>query len=331
MSYFISAPPRIGRSQGASIFWGLISVCFAAGACYYYWENSKNEQRADQWQDQVRVLQEANDSLEGEKSHLQAGMADQENQIKAREDLVQEKEAELANEEMRVEGLGRQSATLAAQNQAQVAMVKKFNDTIRKLGGATPPDVVERGGRPVLRVPNAQLFAPNDATLTPEGKALLAQLSQAIVGQMDTFELRVVCYTSSDAELPPGGGAKKDPNDPTAHAPAWYLTSARAAEISRYFRDQTQLPFLNVLVTGRGDAEPIAANAGSEAVKNRRVEITVTPLPVQFHAPDQDKSAGAPTAAATTATAASSSASSSSTGTATEKKKDKKPDKNTSH
>ena len=292
MSHFINAPPRIGRSQGASIFWGLISVCFAAGACYYYWKNTENERYADQWHDQVLQLQEANDSLQAEKAHLQANMAEEENQIKAREDLVQEKETELAAEELRVEGLGRQAATNAAQNQAQVAMVKKFNDVIRRVGGATPPDVVERAGRPVLRVPNTQLFAPGDATLTPDGKALLNQISQAIVGQMDTFELRVVCYTDTDAEAAPDA-TKKDSSDPEAHAASWALTATRAAALARYFRDQTQLPFLNVVVSGRGDAEPIAPNAGSGSAHNRRVEITVSPLPVPFHAPDADKGAAA--------------------------------------
>jgi outer membrane protein OmpA-like peptidoglycan-associated protein len=293
MAYFISTPPRIGRSQGASIFWGLISVCFAAGACFYFWKNTENERYADQWHDQVLQLQEANDALQAEKTHLQASMAEAESQTKAREDLVQEKETELATEEMRIEGLGRQSATIAAQNQAQVAMVKKFNDAIRKLGGATPPDVVERAGRPVLRLPNAELFAPGGTALLPEGKALLNQLAQAIVGQMDTFELRVVCYTDTDAEAAPGA-AKKEANDPQAHAASWDLTAARAAALSRYFRDQTALPFLNVIVTARGDAEPIAANAGGESARNRRVEITVSPLPVPFHAPDADKSAVAP-------------------------------------
>jgi flagellar motor protein MotB len=319
VSYFINAPPRIGRSQGASIFWGLISVCFAAGACYYFWKNTENKRDADQWHDQVLQLQDANDSLQAEKAHLQASMADEENQIKAREDLVQEKETELATEELRVEGLGRQTATIAAQNQAQVAMVKKFNDVIRKLGGATPPDVVERAGRPVLRVPNTQFFAAGDATLTPEGKALLGQIGQAIVGQMDTFELRVVCYTDTDAESAPGG-AKKDSSDPQAHAASWDLTAARATALSRYFRDQTQLPFLNVIVTGRGDSEPIAPNAGNESAHNRRVEITVTPLPVPFHAPDADNSATPAANPAATSTAP-----------VTPARKDKKPEKAPAH
>ncbi len=286
MGYFIDTPPRIGRSQGVTIFWGLISVCFAAGACYFFWKNNENEQRAEKWQDQMMQLQDRVDSLQAEKAHLQDGLVEQETQVKAHEDLVQEKETELASEELQVEGMGRQNATISAQNQAQVAMVKKFNDVIKKLGGATPPDVVERSGRPVLRLPNAQLFAQGDATLTPDGKALLNQIAQEIGGQMDTFELRVVCYSDTGGEAAPDA-PKKDAD--SSHAAAWDLTAARATALSHFFRDETQLPFLNVTVSARGDAEPIAANTGEERVKNRRVEITVTPLPVPFHAPDPNK------------------------------------------
>ncbi len=217
MAYFITTPSRtrIGRSQGATIFWGLISVCFAAGACFYYYKSTENQKLAERWQDQTLQMQDRLDALQAQKDHLQAGMVEQENQVKAREELVQEKETELATEEMRVEGVGRQNATIAAQNQAQVGMVKKFNEVIRKLDGGTPPDVVERSGRPVLRVPNAQLFAAGDSALTSDGKTLLTQIAQAIVGPMDTFELRVVCYTDLDAEGAPGT-SKKDGDD--AHA-----------------------------------------------------------------------------------------------------------------
>jgi flagellar motor protein MotB len=295
VGYFIDAPPRIGRSQGATLFWGLISLCFAAGACYFFWKNNENERRADKWQYQSTQLQDQIENLQGEKAHLQDGLAGQETQVKAHEELVEEKETELAAEELRVEGIGRQNATIAAQNQAQVAMVRKFNDAIKKLGGATPADVVERSGRPVLRVPNAELFAQGDAALTPDGKALLNQIVQAIGGQMDTFELRVVCYTDTGGEAAPDA-PKKDAD--AAHAAAWDLTAARATALSHFFRDETQLPFLNVTVSARGDAEPIAMNAGQERAKNRRVEIAVTPLPVPFHAPDADKAGDPPVAAA---------------------------------
>ena len=179
---------------------------------------------------------------------------------------------------------------------------------IRKLGKAGPTDVVERGGRPVLRVPNTALFAPGEATLKPEGKVLLNQITLAINDQLDNFELRVVSYTDTDAESDADSAPKKDTPDKTPadadpkphYATSWDLTAARAAILGRYYRDQTTLPFLNVLVVGRGDSEPIVPNAGDSHARNRRVEITITPMPVAFHpAPDADKANVAPTPAKT--------------------------------
>jgi len=286
VSYFISSP-RVGRSQGASIFWGLISVCFAAGACYYYWENHKNESNANKMRDQVLLLSEEAETLKSQKEHLQASKTEAESQLKTREDLVQEKETELAEEETRLEGMGRQSQAQSQQNLAQATMVKKFNDAIGKLGKELGTDVVNRGGRPVLRIPNADLFAPGDAALKPEGKALLTELAQAIGGEMDSFELRVVAYTDSDAEGATGNGQTKD-GDPSK-SPSWDLTAARASTLARFYRDQTSLLFRNVFVTPRGDSEPVVGNAEGDHTRNRRVEMTVCPLPVPYRPPDPDK------------------------------------------
>lgn len=292
---YLERSTRVGRSQGASIFWGLISVCFAAAACFYYWKNHENETTANVMRDQVLQLREENETLNSQKEHLQASKSEAEAQLKTREDLVQEKETQLAAEETRLDGLGHQSQYQSEQNQAQVAVVKKFNDAIHKLGKDNSTDVVERGGRPVLRVPNAALFAPGDATLTPDGKALLTQLTQALGGDLDNFELRVVSYTDTQAEALPTDGPKKDASSKSApptesekphYATSWDLTAARASTLARFYRDQTSLPFLNVLVIGRGDSEPIVPNAADGHARNRRVEITVTPLPVPFHAPD---------------------------------------------
>ncbi len=286
---------RVGRSQGASIFWGLVSVCFAAAACFYYLKNHDNERTADQMRDQVLQLREENESLNSQKEHLQASAGEAESQLKAREDLVQEKETELAAEETRLESLGQQSQIPSEQNQAQAAVVKKFNDFIHKLGKDGNPDVVERGGRPVLRLPNSQLFAPGDATLKPEGKALLRQLAQALSSQIDNCELRVVSYTDSDDEAQPVAGKKGDAPAKALYATSWDLTAARASAIARFFVVQSTLPFANVLVMGRGDSEPIISGAKDNPIRDRRVEITVTPLPVPFHSPDLDQAAAGKT------------------------------------
>jgi chemotaxis protein MotB len=290
---YLERGTRVGRSQGASIFWGLVSVCFAAAACFYYWKNHESETAASQWRDTALQYREDNETLNSQKDHLQASLGEEADSLKTREDLVQEKETELAAEETRLDGLGRQSQIPSEQNQSQAAAIKKFNDFIRKFGKDGNPDVVERGGRPVLRVPSSQLFAPGDATLKPDGKALLKQLAQAINGQIDSCELRVVSYTDSDGESGAAGGQKKDSSAAkTQYATSWDLTAARASAIARYFVVQTELPTANVLVMGRGDSEPIVTGAKDDHTRNCRVEITVTPLPPPFHAPDLDKTAG---------------------------------------
>jgi chemotaxis protein MotB len=271
---------RVGRSQGASIFWGIVSAFFAAAACFYFWKSQQNETSANVYRDQVMALQEQRDNLNSQKDKLQASVAETETQLKTREDLIQQKDTELAAEEAGLDEMGQQSQKQSQQNQAQAAMVKRFNDLIAKLGKNGPTDVVERGGRPVLRIPNGQLFAPGDAALQPAGKVLLAQIAQGVSGQIDAFELRVTTYTDSAAEVVP--------SDPTAKPKVspWDLTAARATTLARFFRDQSPLPFLNVLVMGRGDSEPISSN---NTVRNRRVEIAIAPLPAAFHAPDPDK------------------------------------------
>ena len=278
--------------------WGLVSVCFAAGACFYYFKSHENEVAANVMRDQLMQAQERNQALSSERDHLQASKVESENQLKTREDLVAEKEAQLAQEEAQLESISQQSAAQSQQNLMQAPMVRRFNDVIRKLGKSTAADVVERGGRPVLRVPNGELFGPADATLKPEGKALLSQLTAAINGSIDNFELRVVTYTDTDIEsdATPKTDAAPDakPSDAAAkprYATSWDLTAARATTLGRYYRDQTPLPFKNVLVLGRGDSEPIAPNTGADHARNRRVEITVTPLPVAYHAPEPEKPA----------------------------------------
>jgi flagellar motor protein MotB len=152
-------------------------------------------------------------------------------------------------------------------------MFKKFGDTARKLVKDDTSDVITRGGRPVLRLANAVLFAPGDATLKPEAKPLLGQIAQTLSGQADDYELRLECFTDTEAEIPKPA-AKGDPR----YATSWDLTSARASVIARYFRDQTTLPFQNVLVIARGDSEPIVTGAKESHARNRRVEITLAPV-----------------------------------------------------
>ncbi len=284
----------MGRSQGVLIFWGMVSAVFAALFCYYFLKNHENEAAADRYRNDVMVLQEERDTLNAEKDKLQAGISEREADAKTHEDFLAEKEATLAAEESRLSALAQQ-----APNPAQAATVKKFGDATRKLATDENSDVVTRGGHPVLRVSNTAFFAPGTATLKPEGKVALTQIAQALNGQTSQFELQIETFTDTEAEAQPAATATTPAKSSTLNA--WELTAARAVAISRFFHDQNLVPFPNVLVIARGDSEPIVTKVKADHARNRRLEITLLPLPPAF--PGTDASV-TPTHAATDTTAA---------------------------
>ncbi len=285
-----------------------MSLFFTAAACYYFWKNHENETSANVLRDQVLTLQEDRDSLSSQRDKLQASISETETQLKTREDLIEEKETKLAEEETQAEAIAQQAQASTLQHEAEAAVIKKFNDTVRKLA-KDDTDVVVRNGRPVLRVPDSMLFAFGGTTLKPEGKTLLAQITQPISGQMGNFELRIATFTDSaesagvDGTTPTPVNLKPDPavktppdsKPPLAPPPdrtPWDLTGARAAAIEKYFHDDATLPFPNVIVLARGDFDPIVDSGADGHARNRRTEITIAPMPAPFQAPD----AGAATA-----------------------------------
>ncbi len=285
---YLDSSRRLGRSQGAVIFWGLVSVFFATAFCYYYLKNRENESSADNYRDQVMTLQEQRETLNSQKDKLQASINETENELKTREEFLQEKETKLAEEESQIDAEGAPGQMLSEQTAAQAAVVKKFNDAVRKLA-KNDTDVVERGGRPVLRVPDSVFFAFGEAGLRPEGKALLKEIGDALKGQLNNFELRIDAFTDSDGEgfSPAGAGSIQFNLDPNAGArphlaAEWALTGMRSAAIARFLHDDTPLPFQSVLVVPRADFQPIVPSGKEAHARNRRIEITIAPAPPTF-------------------------------------------------
>ncbi len=310
MAYLVKAP-RVGRSQGAVIFWGLVSAFFASAFCYYYLENRNNEEKNRTLVDQVQNLQDERDSLNSDRQKMEAAASDTEKQLREREEFLQDKETKLAQEESDIEALGTQTQSQSQQSAAQAAGVKKFDDTVRKLVARVPDaDVVVRGGRPVLRLPSSLFFDAGAAQLKPDGKTVLNQVAQAATGTPARFELRVETFTDSGGESTGGAAvpaaapvgntdtladALKDrgtgpvpakPAGKPGGMDAWVLSAARAAAIAHYLHDAGLLPFQDVLAIGRGDFQPIEPNSEQGHARNRRVEITITPVPAPFHPPE---------------------------------------------
>lgn len=307
MAYLVKAP-RVGRSQGAVIFWGLVSVFFATAFCYYFLKNRTNEESARTLRDQVMILQGERDSLSSERDKIEAAAAEADKELKARADFLQDKESKLAEEESELESMGALTQNRTLHDQAQAALVKKFDETVRKIVAKNQDaDVVVRGGRPVLRVPGSVFFELGSAQLKPEGKAVLAQITQALAGQFDGFELRIETYTDSDGEAAKSGGTPTNQvfidttpgaKKPDATTPArkndgasWLLTGTRAAAIAHYLHDQGTLPFQSVFAVGRADFQPIVPNSPEGHAHNRRVEITIAPAPPSYHPREPGKDA----------------------------------------
>jgi flagellar motor protein MotB len=307
VAYLVKAP-RVGRSQGAVIFWGLVSAFFASAFCYYYLENRNNEERDRTLVDQVMVLQSERDSLDSERNKMEAAASDTEKQLHDREEFLQDKETKLAQEESAIEATGTQTQTQSQLSAEQAAGVKKFDDAVRKLvAKSQDADVVLRGGRPVLRMPSSFFFDPGETQLKPEAKSILDQVAAAVGGQAGRFELRVETFTDTDGEMTvaPVPATPAPANAPKPHnVDAWQLTAMRAATIAHYLRDQGNLPFQDVIAVGRADFQPIVPNSQQGHARNRRVEITITPLPAPFHSPEATtKSPHAKTGAAAAAPA----------------------------
>jgi len=291
----------VGRSQGAVIFWGLVSVFFATAFCYYFLKNRTNEQSARTLREQVMILQGESDSLSSERDKIEAAATEADKEMKARADFLQDKESKLAQEESELESMGAMTQNRSQHDQAQAALVKTFDDTVRKIVAKNQDaDVVVRGGRPVLRVPSSVFFEVGGTQLKPEGKALLTQITHALAGQLDNFELRIETFTDSDGETARNAapaakvfvdttpGAKKPDATPDRKndGASWLLTGTRAAAIAHFLHDEGTLPFQEIISMGRSDFQPIVPNSPEGHARNRRVEITVTPAPPSFHPRD---------------------------------------------
>jgi flagellar motor protein MotB len=304
MAYLVKAP-RVGRSQGAVIFWGLVSAFFASAFCYYYLENRNNEESSRKLAEEVRNLQDENDSLASEQRKAQAAAGDTEKQLTEREQFLQEKETSLAEEQSQIESAGSQTLNQSQLSQQQAAGVKHFDDTVRQIVARSPnADVVVRGGRPVLRLPSSVFFADGTAQLLPGGKADLDQVADAVRNPPNKFELRVETFTDAAGETPGAAApAPANPSRPNTGAPkteetgpaidAWTLTAERAAAIAHYLRDRGTLPVQDVIAVGRADSPSIGpAKDGSS--RSRRVEVTLAPVAASFHAPEPKASHSKP-------------------------------------
>lgn len=118
--------------------------------------------------------------------------------------------------------------------------------------------VVEEEGV-YLRIRDAALFSTAEATLSPEGRALVLSLSEITRG------LEIPTIVSGHADSRPIRTAAFPSN--------WELSAARAAGVARVLVSAGQAPE-TLRVQSFGEFQPVADNGTAEGqAKNRRVEL----------------------------------------------------------
>ncbi|XBQ17186.1 MAG: peptidoglycan -binding protein [Oceanicaulis sp.] len=260
-------------------------------------ENRALSLRVDNLEADNAQLSTANDALAAQVAGLQEGLAAAREQLEDEEALNEEAQATIAllNNQMAAlrQELARLNEALNASEAREAELEAEVVNLGRRLNQALASEVARLaryrseffgrlleilGNRSGVRVVGDRfvfetdvLFASGSATLSPEGRASLDPIADAIVQLTDEIPsdldwvLRVDGHTDP---IPPG------PSIPFASN--WELSTARSLSVIEYLIDQG-VPPRRLLAAGFGDNYPIAEGRTAEAnARNRRIELKLT-------------------------------------------------------
>jgi len=124
--------------------------------------------------------------------------------------------------------------------------------------------VRDLSGRSVITLPSDHLFAPGSSELMDSERPLLLRVASALGSVAATFVV--------------SGHTDGSPINAPGYLSDWHLSKARALSVREVLA--TQVAPARLSVEGRADTEPVDDNGSAEGrERNRRVVITVTPLP----------------------------------------------------
>jgi chemotaxis protein MotB len=261
---------RIVKAQGSNIFWGTLSIFFAAAACYFFWQNWENEQAARTYRDQESNLLLEQAQLRAQVEKLQGNVAQVDLLLKGRDEKMREQadsiaaiaaRAAMLDEEMRRVNDARLS------REQMEARVQQAIQGVQLMGTAA---LVKRGKQPVLRISNSALFAPASMELTQDAKDFFRRLAKTLDPLLANHELRIEGFTDSDPIT--GSMKEKYPSN-------FELSSARAAVVARFLSDECGISGERITIIGRGSTHPVKPNTTSEGkAENRRIEMLLNPV-----------------------------------------------------
>lgn len=224
-------------------------------------------------QTNLKNLQESYDALEANSSKALAENSKQNRELLAQLD---EKQADLAAEQTRLEKMqrdlterSRRVEELEAMIAAKDAKMRALKDAISKAlvdfegNGLT---VEQRDGKVYVSLENKLLFESGSWNVGAKGKQAVNQLGSVLA---QNPEIAVLIEGHTD-DVPYGGNGPLKDN--------WDLSTKRATAIVEILRQNAQIDPKNLTAAGRGEFAPVATNNTVEGkAKNRRIEVILTP------------------------------------------------------
>jgi chemotaxis protein MotB len=197
--------------------------------------------------DEMETLREAHDALDRDVTGLRAAKAELTENLQARETELAARRAEVEQLHGTYDGLVKDLESEVATGQIEIQQLREGLQ---------------------LNLTQDVLFASGSAELNDAGRSVLSKVAQRLKALPQRVEVRG--HTDS---LPIRGAlAARFPSN-------WELAGARASGVVRFLAEHKIDP-KRLISVSHGEYEPIASNDTPEGrQKNRRIEITLEPLP----------------------------------------------------
>lgn len=197
-------------------------------------------------------------------------------ELRGQVDSLASENAELAArldvERARAAALEREVGEAREAERARLARVRQdYDDIVSALQGEIADKVIalERANeRLTLTIVDRVLFPSGQATLTVEGRRVMARVGQVLM----RASARGILIEGHTDDVPIG------PDLRDRYPSNWELSAARATEVVRFLVQQAGVPAERLRAVGRADTEPSASNDTEEGRRqNRRIEIILLP------------------------------------------------------
>jgi len=184
---------------------------------------------------------------------------------------------------------------LEKERQAAVQTQKSMTDEMRAALDSKDVTISELQGKLTVNIVDRVLFDSGEATLKPEGEAILQKVAK-VLSQHTNRLVHVAGHTDN---VPMRISAK------SRYASNWELSTARATSAVRFLAETAGMDPMRLGAIGYGEFHPVASNDTPEGrARNRRIEIVVLPaelLPLPKETPSLTNAAPTPPKPATPA------------------------------